>query len=124
GNFLALLGALALALCACPHPPPEPGPCGVPFWGQSDAGARIEIGQLGSDRDFVELHDGDPVDLRFPTQGGHVIYIAARVHNMSGCRAALRATLRDPTGVNSEVFEARSIDFVVDSDGGGLPDLS
>jgi hypothetical protein len=95
----------------------------VPFWGDPLGTPTIEIGQLGEARDFVELKDGDPVDLRFPTQGGHVLYIAARVHNMSGCRTTVRATLKDPTGANTPTYEGRVLDFLFADGDGGIPDM-
>src|SRR5579871_4826783 len=110
---------VALALCAgCPPPPSN-----CPFWGTKGAPASIEIG-MWLDGGFSELtQDGMPVDLTFPVQGGHVLFVGARIHDMPGCRQTIAAEVYVPGG-SLYAFEERRVDFTVPDEDGGLPDLS
>lgn len=78
----------------------------------------------GDTEEFVPVADGDPVDLRFPVQGGHVLYVAARIHNLLPCRAELSASLVDPGTGQVATEERRQVDFGLDGGGGGISDLS
>ena len=42
-----------------------------------------------------EIQDGDPIDLLLPPQGGHVMFIGAKVRGGRGGAALLRAQLLD-----------------------------
>ena len=78
-----------------------------------------------SDGGFGELtQDGMPVDLTFPTQGGHVLFVGARVHDMPECNQLLSATVSDPQTGALYSTEERVVDFPVADDSGGIPDLS
>ena len=76
------------------------------------------------DGSFQPLNDGDPVSLEFPTQGGHVLYVAARIQNLAGRHALLLARLRDVATDFIVAQDGRNVDFVVDAGGWGQPDLS
>lgn len=103
-----LLAALAAAGCRM-----DCGPrCPVEFWGSRDAGSEVVIGMRTDDGTFEEVvAAGDPVDLTFPVQGGHVLFVAARVRNLAACRSELRARLREPDGGPIAAEEKRVIDF-------------
>ena len=76
------------------------------------------------DGTFGELtQDGMPIDLTFPVQGGHVLFVGARIHDMPECRQTLAATVVDDAGV-LYATELRRVDFPVADSDGGLPDLS
>ena len=77
------------------------------------------------DGTFVEVkNDATLVDLIFPIQGGHVIFVGARIRNLGACGDTLSATLRNPTTGEIFAFENRSVDFTVGDSDGGTPDLS
>jgi hypothetical protein len=118
---IAALGAVG-ALVACPPPPPTPD-CG--FWGTQGALPFIEIGMRLADGGFGELtQDGLPVDLTFPTQGGHVLFVGARIHDMPKCNDVLSATVSNPQTGAQYATEEREVSFKVADGTGGIPDLS
>jgi hypothetical protein len=113
------LGAVLL-LAACPSPSSD---C-EPLWGATDAAPELDIGMLGPGGTFVEVSDEDLVDLEIPPQGGVVLFVGARVRNLCGKRAELRADLRFPDGGQVLAYEVRSVSFIVDGGQGLLTDLS
>lgn len=76
------------------------------------------------DGTFVPVNDGDAVDLEFPVQGGHVLYVGAQILNMGGLHDDLLARLRDPTTNVILAEDRRRVDFVFDAGGSGQTDLS
>lgn len=101
---------------------PSPQPC---FFGDEGAPPEMDVGMRGTRGVFIDVNDGDPVDLTFPVQGGHVLFVAARLRNMNGCRVDFSARLVDPdTGELGSEEERRQIDFTVDGGNGVIPDLS
>jgi hypothetical protein len=64
------------------------------------------------------LHDGDPVPLTVPGQGGYVLYVGARARNLQACGATERALLFDPdTGQALTNLDQRALDFTEEADG-------
>lgn len=93
------LACAGLVLIACACGTEDPKQVG------DDAGPDLDL--VLHLANFIEekqpmklLSDGDGVDLAVALQGGHVIYIGARVENMRSSQAEIDAKLVDPnTGV-------------------------
>lgn len=115
---------IAGLLCAaCPGPLPCAAPVSV--WGDASKPPDLAILARNEDGTFVELAgDGQPVALTFPIQGGHVLFIGARIRNLGACGNELSASLRNPTTNDIYATEKRSVDFVLGGSDGGTPDLS
>jgi len=117
-NRLAV-GLVMLGAAACPGPTK---PC--PFWGVRGGTPSLEIGMRLDGGTFGELtQDGQPAELTFPVQGGHVLFVGARIHDMPGCRQTLSADVFDASGTLYST-EVRQVDFTVADDGGAITDLS
>lgn len=125
--------ALAVALFGClpPSVVPDGGSpdgahstCAVPYWGEPSAPAKVELGMRFGNGFRPVTFDGEAVDLEFPVQGGHVLFVAARLQNMDGCAVELSARLLHPD--NGEVIaqEKRSVDFTVQDGVGAVPVLA
>ena len=56
--------------------------------------------------------------LQVPPQGGHVVYVGARVRNLEGCRLELSASLFEPGSGALETEERRRVDL----DSSGMSD--
>jgi hypothetical protein len=82
--------------------------------------------QIRDDRGvYVEVHDGDPAELTLPVQGGHILFVTARIKNLEKHGVILLGEVRNPdTGVAVARDEKR-VDFSVAlADGYGEPDLA
>jgi hypothetical protein len=73
---------------------------------------------------FVELHDGDPLPLVTPPQGGHVSFVAVRARNVDPCRARITARLRSPRSGQILAEESRDISLTEQPDGWAVPNLA
>jgi hypothetical protein len=60
---------------------------------------------------LAELHDDDRVSLEFPPQGGHVLFVGARVRNLDDRGATLRGRLRSAQDDSIFAEEARTVSF-------------
>ena len=90
-----------------------------------DPGASIDlVPGVPENGAFVELHDGDPLPLITPPQGGHVSFVAARARNLDPCRAHISATMRWPADMRIIAEEARDIGLLPLPDGWAEPNLS
>jgi hypothetical protein len=79
---------------------------------------------LDGDAEPLEA-DGAAVDLTFPVQGGHVLFLGARVKNLLACRAELGAKVLDPNTGHIAAEEKRQVAFSVPAGGGwGMSDIS
>src|SRR5262249_3641989 len=107
-----------------PSPDPVPPPaCALGFVG--DSGARIEVVPgVPEMATFVELHDGDPLPLVTPPQGGHVSFVAARAKNLDPCRVRISATMRSTANMHIIAEESRDIGMLALPDGWAEPNLS
>ena len=114
---------LTVLLLGCPGP----GPCKAPVavWGDAQKAPTLAILTRSLDGTYSELTaDATPIDLTFPIQGGHVLFVGARIQNLGACGDTLTANLRNPTSGEILAVESRSVDFTVAADGGGTADLS
>jgi hypothetical protein len=119
----AALAVLCPLLTACPGPRTCTSP--VDVWGDASLAPELAILVRNLDGTFAELTgDGMPIDLTFPIQGGHVLFVGARIKNLGACSDALSATLRDPMTQQILAFENRSVDFPLAASGGGTPELT
>jgi hypothetical protein len=110
-------------LAACPGPRTCKAP--VDTWGAPGAAPSLTILSRALDGTYAAVGEGGPVDLTFPVQGGHVLFIGARILGLGACGDELSATLKNPATSEILAFETRSVDFTVgDSTLGGTPDLS
>ena len=116
----AVAVCIGVAPCAagCHSPPPE-------CWGDCSLPGILIVGMRDDSGNFVEVHDGDAVDLTLPVQGGHVLFVAARVQNMEKRGVTLVGRLRDPVSLSVMAQDQRQIDFVDPAPNGfGQPDLA
>jgi hypothetical protein len=114
---------LGLLCAACPGPLPCAAPVAV--WGDAQKAPELSILARNEDGTTAELtQEGQPVELTFPIQGGHVLFIGARIRNLGACGNELSASLRNPTTGDILATEKRSVDFVQGGPDGGTPDLS
>jgi hypothetical protein len=97
--------------------PADGGPCTILFGDPAQA-IQIVPGQFKNETSFQVLTDGSTLDLRFPTQGGQVAYVGARVTNIAACNVRLRAEILDAASGQQIAKEERSL-FLVPS-----PDMS
>lgn len=87
-------------------------PCLAGPWGDSKSEPELFVVGRTLEGAAVELAtDGAEVDLTFPVQGGHVLFIGARVKNLLACRAELAAKLVDPTNGHVAAEERRQVAF-------------
>jgi hypothetical protein len=64
---------------------------------------------------LVDLSDGDHVSLEFPPQGGHVLFVGARVRNFGKTTATLRVRLRSAVDDHIVAEDSRTIAFAPSS---------
>jgi hypothetical protein len=76
------------------------------------------------DGKFVELHDGDPLPLVTPPQGGHVSFVGARAHNIDACHAKITARLISSRSGLIAAEESRNIRLAGTDDGWAEPNFS
>jgi hypothetical protein len=69
----------------------------------------------------VDLTTGGTVRLERPPQGGHVVYTAVKVRNMSSCRLDLEGQFRDVVDGNLLGYERRQARAAARPDGWGQP---
>src|SRR5882672_2401894 len=70
--------------------------CGA---GAPSPGAPITITPAGYDATAMALTDltpGGPIDLVFPPQGGFVLFVGGRVHDLADGNVELHARVTDP----------------------------
>jgi hypothetical protein len=115
-----LWAAALVALCACPEPQTK---CKRGVWGSADEPPELDIGMRGLRGAFIEVQDGDEVDLEFPVQGGHVFFVGARLRNMAACDVDIVARVKNPTNGQQYSYEARPILFATDGGTGVISDL-
>jgi len=112
--------ALLALLCGCPGPQPvAPGPC-TPQRPAGDLSQPVQLLPITLDGQGAlhALHDGDPVLLQTPPQGGYVIYAGVAALNLEACGAVITAQLLDATsGTPVTGLDQRSVDFTVASAG-------
>jgi hypothetical protein len=113
----AVLLAAPLAGCrVCPSGP----------WGNETSAPEVELvaRTIDGSAELIES-DGALVDLTFPVQGGHVLFLGARVKNLLACRAELFARLEEPGTGDVAAEEKRQVAFTVAAGGGhGMSDVS
>jgi hypothetical protein len=112
--------ALAAALLAGCRPCPN-GP-----WGDEKGAPEVELvaRTLEGTAELIEA-DGHLVDLTFPVQGGHVLFLGARVKNLFACKAEISARVMDPSNGHLAAEEIRQVGFsVAAGDGYGMSDVS
>ncbi len=115
--------AVALLAPGCPNPSICAAPVAV--WGDAQKPARLEIVTRNTDGTYAELTaENQPVELTFPIQGGHVLFVGARIFNLGACGDSLAASLKNPLTGEILATEKRSVDFVHGGADGGTPDLS
>jgi hypothetical protein len=120
---LPALPCLALAACSPSAATPDAGPTGCTYGplGDPTQPAQVQVLALGADMTAVQLHDGDPVALAFPPQGGRVIFAGVRATNVDPCAVQLEGVLRDET--TQEVrLDSRTINLKPTGDGWGESD--
>lgn len=63
------------------------------------------------DKHLEDVHDADRISLEYPPQGGHVIFVGARVGGLDDEIADLRARLRTPDDDRIIAEEGRVVAF-------------
>lgn len=114
---------LSAAACGGPGPPPMIGPAG-----RDMDGAPIEVVPamyLRQSMMLREVHDGDPIDLELPPQGGHVLFVGARLRNVREQTVRLQGRLLDDKTGAEVAQDARSVTLMPAPDDPTLwvPDL-
>src|SRR5438309_8871887 len=79
--------ALALSGAACSSSAPPPGTPITVTPAMYDATAMT----------LTDVQPGSPIDLVKPPQGGFVLFVGARVHNLGDANVEIRGRLLDPT---------------------------
>jgi hypothetical protein len=109
GRGLALAAALAVA-AGCTSGGPTSSSSGSPDGGQGGTGncksffgdaakpMEIEPALLVPGKKIIALHDGDDADLIRPQQGGHCLFVAARVKNLCEDDVKLEGKILDADG--------------------------
>ena len=109
----------ALAFAGCPV-------CPQGQWGDTSSPPELELvaRTLDGNAELISP-DGGVADLTFPVQGGHVLFLGARVKNVFSCRAELSARLIDPGTGDVAAEEKRQVAFDLAAAGGyGVSDVS
>jgi hypothetical protein len=73
---------------------------------------------------IVELHDGDPLPLVVPPQGGHVSFVGVRARNVDACHAKITASMVSAQTGLIAAEESRSVSLVATADGWAEPNAS
>ena len=116
------VAALALVLVKCPHSDDHPANA------ENDSSA-YNASTVGNPRDDIEfeitatdqssdvvLHEGDPLPLLFPPQGGRVSFVGVRAKNIDPCGVQLSGALRDEATMQVRL-DARTVNLVPHDDG-------
>lgn len=121
-----LVAAVLLAAgCGPRHTQSDMATCSDTFIGDPSLPPEaILVVTDGVSQTLVDVHDGDPVPLVRPPQGGQVTYAAARVRNMNRCAVQFAGSYRDPVTNNELAFDGRGSNLVVGADGWGRPDVN
>ncbi len=115
--------ALALTAWACCAAGCQGGP--RECWGDCAKPGVVVLGMRDEQGKFVEVNDGDAVDLVLPIQGGRILFTAARITNFEKQGVVLLGEVRNPDTGALVAQEQRKLDFPVAAGGGyGEPDLS
>ncbi|MEK6609109.1 MAG: hypothetical protein AABZ30_15735 [Myxococcota bacterium] len=112
------LAAISFAVAACGDDEPaesadaavDAPPCEV-ILGDLAAEPQAVVELRGEGGTPMPLEDGDDVPLIRPPQGGHVVFIGARITNFCGNNAQLRGWVRHASDGNLVAFEGRTLDF-------------
>ena len=108
---------VALVACACQAGPRE-------CWGDCSLAPAAVMGMRDDEGNFVEVHDGDAVDLTLPIQGGRVLFVSARITNLEKQGVTLLGEVRNPDTGIVVARDERRVDFTqAVADGYGQPDL-
>jgi hypothetical protein len=94
--------------------------------GPSNTGPPIEVipAMYHVDQTLIDVRDGDTISLEFPPQGGHVLFVGARLRNLDDALVTLRARLRSAVDNSIVGEEARTIEFLPSEDATlRIPDL-
>ncbi len=102
---------------------PDAASCAVAFVGDRSLAIELLPGVSVAGQ-FVELHDGDPLPLVTPPQGGHVSFVFVHARNVDPCRVHISAEVRSPRTSHIAAAESRDIVLAPRSDGWAEPDLS
>jgi hypothetical protein len=94
--------------------------CRVGFIGDPAMPVEMTLVALGPDRVSREITDGSEVAMILPPQGGRVIFVGARVSNISACQLELSGSLRDATTGQVRV-DARTVNLRPSTEGWGGP---
>jgi hypothetical protein len=73
------------------------------------------------DGKLVELHDGDPLPLVTPRQGGHVSFVGVRARNVDACHAKITARMVSMQTGLIVAEESRTVSLVATADGWAEP---
>jgi hypothetical protein len=85
--------------------------------GDPSAAIDFQITTPGATMDLV-LHDGDPLGIDLPPQGGRVVFVGVRATNLEACGVQLSGALRDTTTQQVRV-DARTVNLIPSGDGWG-----
>jgi hypothetical protein len=123
--LLAAVAALVAFGCeSTAEPPPSPAPlCVDVFVGDRALGIELLPG-VALDGKFVELHDGDPLPLVTPPQGGHVSFVGVRARNVDACHVKITARLISAQSGLIAAEESRNIRLGATADGWAEPNFS
>lgn len=91
------------------------------FVGTMGAPAEIEPLLMEADGSLVPLHDGDPIDILTPPQGGIVAFVGVRARNLSLCGARVSGAIRDLGPDRLVRVDLRSVTLREDGTGWAAP---
>jgi hypothetical protein len=96
--------------------------CAAGFIGDSTQPPQaIMIYTDGVSQTLLEVQPGQAIPLEPPPQGGYVMYLAARIRNMSAC-VVFSGNLKEPETGKQVGFDARGSTLQLRDDGWGWPD--
>ncbi len=114
-SAIVLIGVLCVLIApGCKASDPQ---CG-PFIGDPSRPAEARLVAL-SQGQVVDVTDGSALSLEYPPQGGYVVYVGARVRNVSSCNADFQGQLLEPLNGNVLGFDRRQANLVLGADGWG-----
>lgn len=91
------------------------------FVGTMGAPAEIEPLLMKADGALVPLHDGDPIDILTPPQGGIVAFVGLRATNLSPCGVRVSGAIRDSGPGHLVRVDLRSVTLHEDGTGWAAP---
>jgi hypothetical protein len=111
---------LALLAPACGAEGDAEDPC-TPLGGADTEPAVVALVENDANGGFLELRDGGEVHLQQPLQGGHVIYVGARVTGLCADSVMVTGRILDATTGEPIAHETRrGFGLVPQGDGTGL----